>query len=186
MDYLTLKALHLIFVVCWFAGLFYIVRLFIYHLEVVENKTRQEEKTQKKFIQQFQLMQRRLWYGITWPSAIFSTLFGFSLMFEFYWPLKDHPWLHYKLFFIFLLWGYHFYTHLIFSKLQKNETSSLKSSHMRIYNELATILLIVIIFTAIKKYTSFPFTLFLGLGVTIIFMTIAGILYKKKRTKPSQ
>jgi len=64
--YPYIKALHLIFVVTWFAGLFYIPRLFIYHLEALEKPSPEREILAK----QFRLMTRRLWYIITWPSAI--------------------------------------------------------------------------------------------------------------------
>ena len=66
MTFQYLKALHLIFMVTWFAGLFYIVRLFIYHVEA--DKKEDPEKT--ILTNQFKLMEKRLWYGITWPSAI--------------------------------------------------------------------------------------------------------------------
>ena len=66
MTFQYLKALHLIFMVTWFAGLFYIVRLFIYHVEA--DKKEDPEKT--ILTHQFKLMEKRLWYGITWPSAI--------------------------------------------------------------------------------------------------------------------
>ncbi|MDR9488704.1 CopD family protein, partial [Salibacter sp.] len=69
---LYIKALHIIFVVTWFAGLFYIVRLFIYHTEA-----EQRSEPEKSILQsQFRLMEKRLWYGITWPSAVLTMIFG--------------------------------------------------------------------------------------------------------------
>ena len=72
MDFSYLKALHIIFVVTWFAGLFYIVRLFIYHSEA-ESKPEPERSILQK---QYKLMEKRLWYGITWPSMILTITFG--------------------------------------------------------------------------------------------------------------
>ena len=72
MDYYNyIKALHLIFVITWFAGLFYIPRLFIYHIEATQ-KTASEQKI---LSEQLKLMSKRLWYIITWPSAIFGNFF---------------------------------------------------------------------------------------------------------------
>ena len=87
-PYYVLKALHLIFVITWFAGLFYIVRLFIYHVEA-EREVLQE---------QFKIMERRLWYGITWPSAILTLILGPVLMFGYYGTITHlPPWLIIKL-----------------------------------------------------------------------------------------
>ena len=71
--YNTIKALHLIFVITWFAGLFYIVRLFVYHAEAKQK----EDVEQRILVKQYQLMQFRLWYIITWPSAILASFFAF-------------------------------------------------------------------------------------------------------------
>ena len=70
--YLYPKALHIIFVVSWFAGLFYIIRLFIYHTEAEEKP----ESERKALQDQFKIMENRLWYIITWPAAILATVFG--------------------------------------------------------------------------------------------------------------
>ena len=70
--YLYIKALHIIFIVTWFSGLFYIVRLFIYNTEAKE-KTEPEKSILQK---QFSTMINRLWLGITWPSAVLTFIFG--------------------------------------------------------------------------------------------------------------
>jgi len=79
MNYSYIKALHIIFVVTWFAGLFYIVRLFIYFAEAQEKPEPERSILQN----QFRIMQKRLWYGITWPSAILTLIFGFSIVLPF-------------------------------------------------------------------------------------------------------
>jgi putative membrane protein len=69
---LTVKALHIIFIVTWFAGLFYIVRLFVYQAEAD-----QKEEPEKSILsKQYKIMAKRLWYGITWPSFVLTLLFG--------------------------------------------------------------------------------------------------------------
>ncbi len=145
MYYFYLKALHIIFVVTWFAGLFYIVRLFIYHIEAQEKEPKEKEILSN----QFALMEKRLWYGITWPSAILTIFFGLSMIPN-YWPLTAHPWLVVKLSFVFFLFLYHLYCGKIFKNLrQKRFTYS--SNFLRIYNEIATLLLFAIVFLATVK-----------------------------------
>ena len=74
--YQYIKALHLIFVITWFAGLFYIPRLFIYHIEA----TQKPEPEKSILANQLKLMTKRLWFIITWPSAILASLFAFLLL----------------------------------------------------------------------------------------------------------
>ena len=72
MDYQVVKALHIVFVVSWFAGLFYIVRLFIYHVEALK----EEEPKQSILVEQYRKMQRRLWWIITTPAMVLKVIFG--------------------------------------------------------------------------------------------------------------
>ena len=103
MDFLYIKALHIIFVVTWFAGLFYIIRLFIYHVEA-ENKL----EPAKSILQtQYKLMSKRLWYIITWPSAILASVFAFWMLYESPYYLTE-PWMHVKLAFVLALYFYHY------------------------------------------------------------------------------
>ena len=78
MEYYNyLKSLHLIFVITWFAGLFYIVRLFVYQIEANDKPSPEKEILQK----QYKIMTYRLWYIITWPSAVLASIFAFWLLF---------------------------------------------------------------------------------------------------------
>ena len=96
--YNYIKALHLIFVITWFAGLFYIPRLFIYHIEAHQKGSPEREI----LVKQMKLMAKRLWYIITWPSAILATFFALLLLYIIpSWLLQD--WMHIKLFFVALL-----------------------------------------------------------------------------------
>jgi putative membrane protein len=173
--YNYIKALHLIFVITWFAGLFYIPRLFIYHIEA-SKKTKQEADI---LVQQLKIMAKRLWYIITWPSAILCIIFAFWLLLLIpSWIAQS--WMHIKLTFVVLLIAYHLKTHQIFLKLQKDKIVY-TSMFMRIWNEGATLLLFTIVFLVILKDSfHWVFGLFgiLGLGLILVL----GIrLYKKIR-----
>ena len=145
MSYLMIKALHIIFVVTWFAGLFYIVRLFIYHVEAGE-----KQEPEKTILQnQFLIMQRRLWYGITWPSAVLAIIFGLILATNFF-PLTNHPWLITKLIFVLLLFIYHLYCGKILKSLRDN-SNKFSSTQLRVYNEIATLFLFAIVFLVVLK-----------------------------------
>lgn len=145
MGLLYVKALHIIFVVTWFAGLFYIVRLFIYQTEA-EGK----EEPAKEILQtQYKLMSKRLWYIITWPSAILATFFGLWMLFATP-SYLTFGWMHVKLSFVIALFFYHGACHKIFLQLQQDEIKY-TSFKLRIWNEVATIILFAIVFLVVLK-----------------------------------
>lgn len=145
MNYLIFKSLHIISVVTWFAGLFYMPRLFVYFAEA-ETKS----ETEKTILQnQFKIMQRRLWYGITIPSSIAVLIFGGSLLQNFM-PITDHPWLMLKLLFVVGLYVYFFFLHKIF-KQQQNNIIAFSPMALRVINEISTIFLFAIVFLVILK-----------------------------------
>ena len=153
-PYYVLKALHLIFVITWFAGLFYIVRLFIYHIETKSSEMQE----------QFKIMERRLWYGITWPSAILTLILGTILMFGYYGTITKLPtWLIIKLGLVSLLFLYHLSCGKILKQLKNNQVLY-SSKQLRIWNEVPTIFLFLIVFLAVFKM---PIGLVWGLGLTL-------------------
>ena len=101
MDYNYIKAFHIIFIVTWFAGMFYIVRLFIYNTEAAEKEGIEREI----LVKQFSIMIKRLWLGITWPSAILTVIFGGWIAYIFG---SIPSWLWVKLGFVAGLYAYHF------------------------------------------------------------------------------
>ncbi|XMO87814.1 CopD family protein [Algibacter sp. AS12] len=143
--YQYIKAFHLIFVITWFAGLFYIPRLFVYQIEAFHKPSPEKEILGK----QLKLMAKRLWFIITWPSAILALVFGLSL-FALNPYLVYQPWMQVKLAFIVLLFIYHLKTHQYFKQLQ-NDVVKKTSSFMRIWNEGATFILFAVIFLVILK-----------------------------------
>jgi putative membrane protein len=177
MSYELIKSLHIIFVVTWFAGLFYIVRLFIYHNEALEKS----EAEQKILIPQFLIMQKRLWYGITWPSAILTLVLGPALMLKWY-DLGSNPWLFSKLFFVAILLVYHLYCGHIFKQL-KNSTKNFSPTFLRFLNEGATVLLITIVLTVVYKSQISVFSILLSTIGSIFGLTLAIFYYKKLRAK---
>ncbi len=143
--YNYIKALHLIFIVTWFAGLFYIPRLFIYHIEATKKPSPDKEILSN----QLKLMTKRLWNIITWPSAILSTIFAiWLLILQPIWLTE--PWMHVKLVFVVLLFLYHLKSHQIFKQLQRDEVNY-TSKFMRIWNEGATLILFAVVFLVILK-----------------------------------
>lgn len=168
--YLYIKALHIIFIVTWFAGLFYIVRLFIYNTEA----DRKNEPERTILQQQFSLMIRRLWLGITWPSAILTAIFG-----PWMWFLLEGtpPWLAIKIIFVAGLYVYHFTLHVLYLQQTKG-VFKYSSQQLRIWNEIATVFLVSIIFIAtIKQSLSVVWGL-VGL-IAFVLLLLAGIrLYK--------
>ena len=156
----------MIFVITWFAGLFYIPRLFIYHVEGLKKP----KNVATILTKQFKIMERRLWYIITWPSAILTILFGAWLLILLPEWLTQ-PWMHFKLFFVALLLAYHMKTHKMFLNFQ-NDKVTYSSMYLRIWNEGATLLLFAIVFLVILKDSLhwIPGVLgFLGLAVVLFF-----------------
>jgi putative membrane protein len=171
--YFYIKALHIIFVVTWFSGLFYIVRLFVYNAEAHTK----EEPERTIIMKQFGIMQKRLWYGITWPSAILTLIFG-TWIGLLYGSLPT--WLLVKLFFVLGLFVYHLSLHKIF-KQQQNGNFSWSSQKLRMWNEVATLFLIAIVMLAVVKEL---LSVVWGLAVLIAFALVllfAIKLYKKYR-----
>ena len=180
MEYYNyIKSLHLIFVVTWFAGLFYEPRLFIYHIEASKKSSPEKEILEN----QLKIMSRRLWYIITWPSAILATIFAIWLLVLM--PgLLYQSWMLIKTVFIFLLYAYHLKTHQMFLELQRDEIRY-SSNFMRIWNEGATLFLFAIVFLAIVKSAIHWVFMVLGTFGLIVLLMVAIKLYKILRDKSS-
>ena len=170
----SIKALHIIFVVNWFAGLFYIVRLFIYFVEAEE-----KEEAAKNILQkQYKLMQKRLWYIITWPSAVIVIGTGLFLANEFNYWLQ--PWMQLKLGMVFLLFLYHLKCGQIYTQLQ-NDIIKWTSTKLRFFNEVATLFLVSIVFVVVMKHLLNWMWGVAGIMGIAISIMIAMKWYKKKR-----
>lgn len=175
--YLYIKSLHLIFVVTWFAGLFYIPRLFIYQIEAF-NKPESEKKV---LLPQLQLMSRRLWFIITWPSAILATVFAVWLLYLAPQWLQQ-GWMHIKLGFVLLLYGYHYKCHTILKQLEK-ETCKWTSSQMRLWNEGSTLILFSVVFLVILKNAFNWIYGVIGIVALAVLLMLGIRFYKRIREK---
>ncbi len=179
MELLYIKALHIIFVVTWFAGLFYIVRLFIYHVEAEK-----KPEPDKKILQtQYKLMSKRLWYIITWPSAILASVFAFWMLYLNPYYLEN-TWMLVKLAFVFALYFYHGYCQKIYSNLQK-DIVKYSAFTLRLFNEVSTIILFAVVFlVSVKSAISWVWGV-IGIILFGVLLMLSIKLYKRIREKKS-
>lgn len=176
--YFYIKALHIIFIVTWFSGMFYIVRLFIYNTEAAEKP----EPAKTILHDQYRIMIKRLWMGITWPSAVLTFVFG-SWM---WYMLGSLPgWLIIKLCFVLGLFLYHFSLQHIYTQQMKG-IFRWSSRQLRIWNEVATIFLVAIVMlVSVKQNMSWAWGL-LGLIAFVIALMSAIKVYRRLREKESK
>ena len=180
--YSYFKALHIIFVITWFAGMFYMPRLFVYNTEAGE-----KSETECNVLRtQFKMMMKRLWFGITWPSAVLTLIFGSLVLHTGGWQnvlfTPEGRWLLIKLIFVILLYVYHFTLNSIY-KQQMKDIYKYSSQQLRIWNEVATIFLVAIVMLAVVKQSmSFVWGL-VGLVAFIVLLMSAIKIYKVMRTK---
>lgn len=178
---LYIKALHIIFVVTWFAGIFYMPRLFIYNTEA-QGRADLSAESKGVLTQQFQIMMKRLWRGITIPSAVLTAVFGPLTMYRFGYFSSVPSWLWVKLGFVIALYIYFFFLHGIF-KQQMQGIYKHSSMQLRIWNEVATIFLVVIVFlVSVKDSMSWIYGL-IGLIVFVVALMSAIRVYKIIRSK---
>ena len=173
--YLYIKALHIIFIVTWFAGMFYMPRLFIYNTEAAERPQPERNILQK----QFSMMIRRLWLGITWPSAALTLIFG-----PWIWYLMGSfpQWLLIKLGFVIGLYAYHVTLHIVYRQQMKG-VFKYSSQQLRIWNEVATIFLVAIVMLAVVKQNISVVWGIVGL-IAFVILLMSGIkIYKLIRSK---
>jgi putative membrane protein len=151
--------------------------LFVYQIEANEKPSPEKEILQN----QYKIMTYRLWYIITWPSAILATLFAVWLLVL----MPDWlqmPWMHVKLGFVFLLYLYHYKCHKIYLHLQKNEMKY-SSNFMRIWNEGATIILFAVVFLVILKNAVNWIYGVIGIVLFSVLIMLGIQFYKKIREK---
>lgn len=174
---LYIKTLHLIFIVTWFAGIFYMPRLLIYNTEANDRADSERQILQS----QFQIMMKRLWYGITWPSAIITLILGPLVWYKLY-NFYLFDWLIVKLIFVLGLYFYHFTLHYIF-KQQLKCIFKYSSQQLRIWNEVATIFLVAIISLVVMKSALNMAWLIVALIILMLillgFIRIYGIMKNK-------
>ncbi|NER00529.1 MAG: protoporphyrinogen oxidase HemJ, partial [Cyanothece sp. SIO2G6] len=175
MPYLWFKAFHIIGVVVWFAGLFYLVRLFIYHAEAEA----QPEPAKTILKDQYTIMEKRLYGIITTPGMIVTVAMAIGILTQVPDMLHD-TWLHVKIAFVLLLVGYHFYCQRLMKQLHAG-TCTWNPQHLRALNEFPTLLLVAIVLLVIFK-NDFPTNATSYLMVGLVVAMAASIqLYARKR-----
>jgi putative membrane protein len=178
--YLIAKSLHIIFIVTWFSGLFYMFRLFVYTAEAASKP----EPDRSVLIPQLALMQRRLWYIITWPSCVLTLILGPYLLIQMPGFLAQ-PWMHVKLFFIVLLIIYQFAGQKIYTA-QKINPAAYRSFFLRLMNEVGTLILVAVVFLVVMRDSVSWVWGSLGLIGTGVLISVFAMLYKKWRMKKGQ
>ncbi|MFM1914307.1 MAG: hypothetical protein RIR51_2160 [Bacteroidota bacterium] len=178
MDYNIVKALHIIFVVSWFAGLFYLPRLLVYHSEAQEKDSKEKEILSK----QFEKMEKILFIAIMIPAMFLTWITGLSLIYLGWLDdFEQQIWLHVKLGFVLIITIYHFYCRYIILEFRKGNFIY-SGSFLRLFNEIATILLVGVVFLVVQKKTS---GLLYSIGGFILFgiiIMLAVKLVKKLRS----
>jgi len=175
MIYLYAKAIHIIFVICWMAGLFYMPRLFIYHTEAKGKGLEAYAILHKQFV----LMENRLWWVITTPAMVITILSALVMLYVN--PvLLTLGWMQLKLVFVLGMVIYHFKSQQMMYKL-RDENSTWTSGQLRMWNEVSTILLFAIVFLVILKSTLNWIFGVVGLLTLAITLMILIKVYKKYR-----
>ncbi|MBB2151782.1 protoporphyrinogen oxidase HemJ [Pedobacter gandavensis] len=175
--YYYVLSVHIIFVVSWMAGLFYSVRLFIYHVEAETRPELERNILQKEY----ERMEAKLWHIIATPAMVLTVAAGVTMI-----CLRPNlltlPWFHVKLGFVVLLLIYHFICQRIMNqlKLGKCKISSFK---LRLWNEVATILLVAIVFTVVLKNAVNWIYGLVGLAVFSCVIMMGVKWYKSYRKK---
>jgi len=172
-------AVHIIFVVSWMAGLFYSVRLFIYHTEANDRPELEKNILQKEF----EKIEGRLWNIITVPAMVLTVAAGTTMLYLNP-SLLSENWMQVKLGFVVLLLIYHFICQNIMKQLRRG-IFKFSSNQLRLWNEVATILLVAIVFTVIlRSAVNWIYGLIGLMAFSIIIMTAVKI-YKRYREKNS-
>jgi len=173
--FLWIKSLHIIFIISWFAGLFYLARLYIYWIEAGHR----EEAAKAILRDQLEIMSKRLWLYITTPAMVLSSVFGITLLLLVPGYLNE-PWMHLKLLGVFMLLIYHFHLGSLLKKIQ-SQTLNWKSTTMRAYNEIPTVLLLLCVFAIVlKNLQSTLVGLLTGLLLGAALFTLVKRVRKKK------
>lgn len=175
MAYYWFKAFHLVGIVAWFAGMFYLPRLFVYHAEANE----QPEPARSILKNQYQIMEKRLYSIIMTPAMLLTVAMAIGLVTTEPDILKE-PWLHVKLAFVLFLIGYHHYCKRIMKRLAADECK-MTSQQFRWFNELPTVLFVIVVLLAVFK-NSLPTSPVVWLIAAMVVAMAAIIqLYARKR-----
>jgi putative membrane protein len=178
MDYSILKSLHIIFVVSWFAGLFYLPRLLVYHAEA-----QSKEPNEKAILSaQFSKMEKLLFNAIMIPAMFLTWITGLILIYLAWWDsFASHTWLHLKLSFVVGITIYHFVCRHFIRQFQQGNFI-ISGPQLRMFNEIATILLVAVVFLVVAKNTLDMIYGLVGFVIFAIVIMTAVKIVRKYRT----
>ena len=180
---LFFKSLHIIGAIAWFGGLFYLVRMFVYHVEALDK----EEPDRTVLREQFELMEHRVYYIICIPAMLITWIFGSLIVAAYYesqgfeW-FRINSWLHIKIFLVVLLSGYQHYCKKIMIQLKEKQGSH-SSSTMRLLNEVPTLFLVAIVLFAVYRNTLNSMYALIGITIFGILLYFGVRNYKRLRKK---
>ena len=188
MTYLIIKALHIIFMVSYFAGIFYLVRIFVYYKDTDAFESPKKEILREQYV----FMARRLWNIITVPAFVLMTIFGVWMVFYYYpnFPLlkitKPLPWFYLKIIFLIGLFIYHYWCWKKVLEIKDLNGKELPTANLKLRqsNEIATFLLFLIVFVAILKYPlalKYWWQLIVGFFVIVFVIMMTVKLVNKKK-----
>ncbi len=180
MTYLIIKALHIIFMVSYFAGIFYLVRIFVYYKDTDAFESPKKEILREQYV----FMARRLWNIITVPAAVLMAIFGIWMIILNP-TLLEMSWFQLKLFFLIGLGMYHYWSWKKILEIKSLNTKELQTPNLKLRqaNEIATFILFLVVFTVIMKALTIEYWWQLIVGffviVFVIMMTVK-LVNKKK------
>ncbi len=180
MTYLWLKAFHIVGVVAWFAGVFYLPRLFVYHAEA-----REKPEPARSILQgQYQIMEKRLYRIIMTPAMVLALAMAAGLV-ALSPELLQEPWLHIKLALVALLVAYHVLCGWVMTQLAAG-TCQISGQQFRWFNEVPTVLFVVVVMLAVFK-NDLPTSWTAWVVVAMVVAMIATLqLYARKRRLDQQ
>lgn len=181
MILLLLKALHIIGFVVWFAGLFYLVRMFVYHTEAYDKEQPEQDILRK----QLHMMETKVYKIICTPGMLLTWICGIMMIIDYGMDwFRVNSWLHVKLLLILLLTGYHHYCKTLIKKLEIAKTG-FTSFQFRLFNELPSLFLIAIVLLAVfRNKLNFLYAI-IGILIAALLMYLIARAYKNKREKTS-
>ncbi len=175
MAYYWFKAFHIVGIVCWFAGMFYLPRLFVYHAEASE----QPEPARSILKNQYQIMEKRLYSIIMTPAMLLTVAMAIGLVTTEP-DIMKQPWMHVKLACVLLLLGYHHYCKRIMKKLAADECT-MTGQQFRWFNEFPTVFFVIVVMLAVFKNNLPTDATTWLIAAMIVGMAIAIQLYARKR-----
>jgi len=179
MDILFFKTVHIVSFVAWFSGLFYLVRMFVYHTDAFDD----DQPKQGILRRQYELMESRVYKIICNPAMIITWICGVTMIYLYGWEwFKLNLWLHWKFIPLILLSGFQSSCKKWMKELQQGKTKY-TSQHFRLINEFPTVMLFIIVPIAVFKNRTNPIILIASIILFVVLLVTFTKLYKKMRAK---